>query len=193
MYTTGIIIDTFAELRMGTKAKAEDVRSEVLRALQYLCSYTHTRTFRRCLVCALCATLSALRLTSCPRMASNAMSRYNQHLDPQSTHPPNHRMVMVIAQEDHYMWAYMYMFAHLAYKPRTEYTGVEEYLMDRVRGTHTLTPSTSHSPVLSVPQIQAKELSFFPVLRALCLGGNDGGVVAAGGAASQGSEGEETQ
>ena len=46
-------------------------------------------------------------------------------------------MVILSEQEDHYMWAYMYMFAHLAYKPRTEYTGVEEYLMDRVRGgTH---------------------------------------------------------
>lgn len=35
-------------------------------------------------------------------------------------------------QHDHYLWNYISMFAHLLYKPRTELTGVEEYLLQKV-------------------------------------------------------------
>ena len=35
-------------------------------------------------------------------------------------------------KKDHYMWHYLYMVAYLQFKPRTELTGVEQYLLGRV-------------------------------------------------------------
>ena len=49
---------------------------------------------------------------------------------------------------EHNTWNYVYLLAHLLSKPRTEMTGVEDYLLDRV---------------------VASELSFFPLHRALSL------------------------
>ena len=52
------------------------------------------------------------------------------------------------------MWSYAALFAHLHFKPRTELTGVEEYLLEK---------------------IETGDLTFFPVQRALTLRDADAG------------------
>lgn len=51
-------------------------------------------------------------------------------------------------KQDHWLWAYMFMLAHLHFKPRTELTGVEQYLLSKAL---------------------ARDLTFFPLHRAMAL------------------------
>ncbi|EAR92909.2 zinc finger, C2H2 type family protein (macronuclear) [Tetrahymena thermophila SB210] len=54
-------------------------------------------------------------------------------------------------KEDHYMWNYLYYIAYLKDKTKTEYTGIESYVADK---------------------LAKKEITWFPTNRALCMSKN---------------------
>lgn len=78
-------------------------------------------------------------------------------------------------KEEHYWWSYIYVLAHLKFKPRTELTGVEAYLLQKVRKLVCSLPICRRRRLTLCfvgHQVLDNDLSWVPMHRAMALSQN---------------------